>query len=86
MDEIINLFDNLNINDKNIITNNINNKDNIDDLIKSFENIKISLNKETSTSKEIITVIEKIIDFFSILRKKKPCRIKFDNYFPKYIY
>ncbi len=91
MDDLINSFNNLSINDKSILSNVIKQNDNVDDLINSLNNLTIGKteNIQEEINQPIISteckkVIRKMIDYFSILNNKERCFFKVNHEMPKW--
>lgn len=75
MEELINAFNELNINEKKIINDVIENNNDINFIIQSLKNIKLDNNE---INKKLSITIELIIKYYNILTTKKRC-VYFNN-------
>lgn len=95
MDDLIDSFNKLSVNDKTIVTNVIKQNDNIDDLINGLQELTIDSSNNTTNniiqntntvtvSNECKKVISKMINYFSILNNKERCFFKVNHESPKW--
>jgi hypothetical protein len=93
MEELTECFSKLNISEKNIINKIMDKNNNLDELIDSSENLNLNIEQKCKNNKEILNITEnlqmtinKVVDFFKILRNKERCYIKEDIIIPKWIF
>jgi len=74
MDELVEAFNNLNLQEKTIIKNVIENNNDIDSVIESFNKIKIDNNNNPEVDKNKLNIaINMILSYSKILINKKKC-------------